>query len=128
MQVAIFKSLKDAPLLMKEELGKLILDLKSNPTSMKPYNDFLSDFNMPEVRSAMKMLFSLSEGIGANAADQIEDIIRRNQQMMNKAEKLRMEDTASGMYALFLAPQLTGGCKLIVDMVLLLVCYMGKVI
>ena len=128
VQVAIFKSLKDAPLLMKEELGKLIIDLKSNPTSMKPYNDFLSDFNMPEVRSAMKMLFSLSEGRGANASDQIEDIIRRNQQMMNKAEKLRMEDTASGMYVLFLAPQLTGGCKLIVDMVLLLVCYMGKVI
>lgn len=128
VQVAIFKSLKDAPLLMKEELGKLILDLKSNPTSMKPYNDFLSDFNMPEVRSAMKMLFSLSEGTGANASDQIEDIIRRNQVMMNKAEKLRMEDTSSGMYALFLAPQLTGGCKLIVDMVLLLVCYMGKVI
>lgn len=128
VQVAIFKSLKDAPLLMQDELAKLIMELKRDPTSMKPYNSFLDDYNMPEVRSAMKMLFSLSEGTGANASDQIEDIIRRNQQMMNKAEKLRMEDTASGMYALFLAPQLTGGCKLLVDMVLLLVCYMGKMI
>lgn len=128
VQVAIFKSLKDAPLLMQDELAKLILELKSEPTSMKPYNNFLCDYNMPEVRSAMKMLFSLSEGTGANASDQIEDIIRRNQQMMNKAEKLRMEDTASGMYALFLAPQLTGGCKLLVDMILLLVCYMSKMI
>lgn len=128
VQVAIFKSIKDAPALMQEELAKLILELRSNPTSMKPYNDFLIDYNMPEVRSAMKMLFSLSEGTGANASDQIEDIIRRNQQMMNKAEKLRMEDTSSGMYALFLAPQLTGGCKLLVDMILLLVCYMGKMI
>ena len=128
VQVAIFKSLKDAPVLMQDELAKLILELKSEPTSMKPYNNFLEDYNMPEVRSAMKMLFSLSEGTGANASDQIEDIIRRNQQMMNKAEKLRMEDTASGMYALFLAPQLTGGCKLLVDMILLLVCYMSKMI
>ncbi len=128
VQVAIFKSLKDAPRLMQDELAKLILELKSEPTSMKPYNNFLEDYNMPEVRSAMKMLFSLSEGTGANASDQIEDIIRRNQQMMNKAEKLRMEDTASGMYALFLAPQLTGGCKLLVDMILLLVCYMSKMI
>lgn len=128
VQVAIFKSLKDAPVLMQDELAKLILELKNEPTSMKPYNNFLEDYNMPEVRSAMKMLFSLSEGTGANASDQIEDIIRRNQQMMNKAEKLRMEDTASGMYALFLAPQLTGGCKLLVDMILLLVCYMSKMI
>lgn len=128
VQVAIFKSLKDAPRLMQDELAKLILELKSEPTSMKPYNNFLEDYNMPEVRSAMKMLFSLSEGTGANASDQIEDIIRRNQQMMNKAEKLRMEDTASGMYALFLAPQLTGGFKLLVDMILLLVCYMSKMI
>ena len=95
---------------------------------MKPYNDFLSDFNLPEVRSAMKMLFSLSEGTGANASDQIQDIIRRNQYMMDRAEKLRMEDTQAGMYALFLAPQLTGGAKLLVDMILLLVCYLGKVV
>ena len=128
VQVAIFKSLDDAPELMKEELKKMILELKKDPSGMKPYNNFLSDFNMPEVRSAMKMLFSLSEGTGANAADQIGDIIRRNQYMMDKAEKLRMEDTASGMYALFLAPQLTGGLKLLVDMILLLVVYLGKMV
>ncbi len=128
VRVAIFKSLPDAPALMQDELAKLVLNLKKNPTSMKPYNDFLSEFNMPEVRSAMKMLFSLSEGTGANASDQIDDIIRRNQYMMDKAEKLHMEDTASGMYALFLAPQLTGGFKLLVDMVLLLICYMGKMV
>ncbi|MCR4611000.1 MAG: hypothetical protein K5644_03785 [Lachnospiraceae bacterium] len=128
VQVAIFKSLEDAPLLLQEELKKLILDLKKDPTGMKPYNDFLSDYNLPEVRSAMKMLFSLSEGTGASASEQIEDIIRRNQYMMDKAEKIHMEDTASGMYALFLAPQLTGGCKLLVDMILLLVIYLGKMV
>lgn len=126
VQVAIFKSLSDAPLLLKDEIKQLILALKEDPTGMMPYNNFLKDFNLPEIRSAMKMLFSLSEGTGANASDQIEDIIRRNQQMMDKAEKLHMEDTASGMYALFLAPQITGGLKLMVDMVLLLVCYLGK--
>ena len=128
VQVAIFKSLEEAPPLLQEEIKKLILELKKDPTGMKPYNDFLSDFNLPEVRSAMKMLFSLSEGTGANASDQIQDIIRRNQYMMDRAEKLRMEDTQAGMYALFLAPQLTGGAKLLVDMILLLVCYLGKVV
>ena len=128
VQVAIFKSLDEAPPLLQEELKKLILELKKDPTGMKPYNEFLGDFNLPEVRSAMKMLFSLSEGTGASASEQIEDIIRRNQYMMDKAEKLHMEDTASGMYALFLAPQLTGGFKLLVDMILLLVVYLGKMV
>ncbi len=126
VQVAIFKSVGDAPPLLQEELKTLVLELKRNPTSMHPYNNFLSDFNLPEVRSAMKMLFSLSEGAGSNATEQIEDIIRRNQFMLDKSERIKKEEASAGMYALFLAPQLTGGAKLIVDMILLLVVYLRR--
>lgn len=74
----------------------------------------------------MKMLYSLSEGTGGDASFQIADIIRRNQVMLDKAQKMKNEDALAGMYALFLAPQLTGGVKIVIDMLVLLVSYLGS--
>lgn len=126
VQVAIFKSYADAPKLLKPELKKLIAALRKEPASMEPYRKFLQDFPMPEVRSSMKLLYSLSEGNGGNAAPQIADLIRRNQLLLDKGEKIKNEDALAGMYALFLAPQLTGGLKMLVDLVVMLGLYVGS--
>ena len=116
VQVAIAKSYEDAPALLKPELKILIEKLRLHPTDMEPYLSFFQDYPLPEVQSAMKMLYSISEGTGGNASNQISDIIRRNQVLMNTAEQMKNEDALAGMYALFLAPQLTGSLKLLVDM------------
>ncbi len=124
--VAIQKSYEMAPKIMQPALSEFILDLKEKPDSMEPYTKFLSEFGMPEVASSMKMLYSISSGTGGDARLQIADIIRRNQMLFDKAEKLANEDSLAGMHVMFLAPQLTGGLKLVVDMILLLVLYLGK--
>lgn len=126
VQVAIFHSYDDAPAILKPELKKLIGRLKMNPNDKKAYTDLLSDFTLPEVRSTMKMLYSISEGKGGEARSQIADIIRRNQEMSDKAKRQQNSDSLAGMYALFLAPQLTGGLKLVCDMILLFAVYMGS--
>ena len=74
----------------------------------------------------MKMLYSISEGTGGDVTAQIGDIIRRNQALTDRADRLKNEDAMAGMYALFLAPQITGGFKLAVDMVLLFIVYMAR--
>ncbi|MCR5055053.1 MAG: hypothetical protein K6A69_09445, partial [Lachnospiraceae bacterium] len=126
VQVSIFRSYEDAPKLLQPALKELIYQLRKHPTELMPYVNFLAEFGLSDVRSAMKMLYSLSEGTGGDAERQIEDIIRRNQEMFDRAEKIRNEDKLSGMYALFLAPQVTGGLKLIVDMMLLLTIYLSQ--
>ena len=124
--VAIQRSYKLAPRIMQPALSEFILDLKEQPDSMEPYLNFLSEFAIPEVSSSMKMLYSVSAGTGGDARMQIADIIRRNQLLYDKAQKIANEDSMAGMQAMFLAPQLTGGFKLVVDMVLLLVLYLGQ--
>lgn len=119
VQVAIMKSYEDAPVILKPELEVFIERLRLQPTDMEPYLSFLQDYPLPEVQSAMKMLYSISEGTGGNAAGQIPDIIRRNQVLLNQAERLKNEDALAGMYALFLAPQLTGAMKLLADMLVI---------
>ena len=124
--VAIQKSYKLAPKVLQPALGDLILGIRENPASMEPYRSFLSEFAIPEVASSMKMLYSISSGAGGDARMQLADMIRRNQQMFDKAKKMENEDSLSGMQAMFLAPQLTGGFKMAVDMALLLIVYMGQ--
>lgn len=119
VQVAIMKSYDDAPPLLQPELKRLVEQLRLHPTEMEPYLSFLQDYPLPEIQSAMKMLYSISEGTGGNASSQIADIIRRNQVLMNKAERMKNEDALAGMYALFLAPQLTGALKLLADMLVI---------
>ena len=126
VQMAIFRSYDDAPEILKPELQRMIGRLQLNPNDKNAYTDFLSGFTLPEVRSTMKMLYSISEGKGGEARSQIADIIRRNQEMSDKAKRAADSDSLAGMYALFLAPQLTGGLKLVCDMVLLFVVYMGS--
>lgn len=116
VQVALSKSYDDAPLLMKPFLKDFLQELNESPTNIVPYINFLQEFNLPQVQSSMKMLYSISEGNGGQASVQIEDIIRRNQLMIDQSEKMKNSDEMAGMYALFLAPQITSGMKMLIDM------------
>ena len=94
VQVAIMRSYEDAPLLLKPELKLLIERLKKQPTELEPYLLFLQDYPLPEVQSSMKMLYSISEGTGGNAGNQIADIIRRNERLLDQAQKMKNEANA----------------------------------
>lgn len=126
VEVAILKSYDHAPAILQPALLELIAALKKEPGSMEAYQKFLAEFTLPQVRSSMKMLYSLTTGSGGDATVQIADIIQQNQKLQNEYEAMNDKDALAGMYALFLAPQVTGGMKLVVDMVLLLVLYLSS--
>ncbi|MDD6352233.1 MAG: hypothetical protein PUG16_07565 [Lachnospiraceae bacterium] len=126
VQVAIKKSFADAPPVLKSDLDQLIDDLEMDPISIHPYLNFLKDYTLPEVRSAMKMLYSLSEGKGGEAAVQIRELIQRNQLLQDRAARLSNEDAIAGMFLLFLAPQLTGGLMMLADMIVMFSAYLLK--
>ena len=128
VQRAIFATYEGAPAVLKPPLREMIGRLRRYPSDKGAYTDFLSSLQLPEVRSAMKMLYSISEGAGGDASGQIEDIIRRNRKMEDKARGIHNDDAIAGMYVLFLAPQITGGIKLMVDMILLFSVYMERMI
>lgn len=126
VQVAILTSFPDAPAVLKSDLDQLIRDLEQDPVSIHPYLNFLKDYTLPEVRSAMKMLYSLSEGKGGEAAGQIRELIQRNQVLQDRSAKLGNEDVMAGMFLLFLSPQLTGGLLMLADMILMFSAYLLK--
>jgi hypothetical protein len=85
----------------------------------------MQEFQIPEVHAAMSMLFSLSIGNSGGADRQLGELITQNLEMLDVAERERLQDKSSGMYLLFLAPVLTASMKLVVDMALFMLSFLS---
>ncbi len=124
VQIAIRKSIDHAPEVLVPALQNLIIELEENPNGIEPYHRFLKEYRNPDVQSAMKMLYALSSGSAGDVGKQIEELIDRNNAMMDKAERLEQEDKITGMKIYILLPSLLASFKLMVDMALLLVVFL----
>lgn len=124
VQNSILASYKNAPVILRPELKKMLEGLKVNPESKEPFHQFMRAFDMKDISSSMMMLYAAQGGTG-NPAEQIENVLRRNQTMADEAAKQEIDDKIGTMYALFLAPSITAAMKLIVDMMLFMVLSMS---
>ncbi len=124
VQVAIRKSLEDAPDVLQHPLGELVEELEQTPDSIAPYHKFLKEYRNPDIQSAMKILYSLSSGFGGDTNQQISELIDRNNTMLDNAEKLDQEDKIAGMKIFILLPSLFASFKLMIDMGMLLVVFL----
>lgn len=125
VQVALQKSQEHVPPVLEYDLDLLVGRLEMEPESVQPYHSFLKAFQIAEVHSAMSMLFSLSMGHSSRADRQIAELIDRNMEMLDVAEKARLKNLSSGMYLLFLAPVLTASLKLLADMAVFMLSFLA---
>lgn len=126
VQNALVRSLEGAPGVLKAEIDDLVNKMEMDPENARPYHEFLEDFDVPEIHSAMNLLYAMSMGQGGSVEKQIGNLIRRNQEMQNMAERQQDENRTSGLYLLFLAPVLTGSFKLLVDMGLFMLAFLSS--
>lgn len=116
---AIELTQEDAPFVLQEPLRIMIEEINENPRSVTPYNNFLAEYNIPEVNRMMKTLYSLSEFGVQNAEEQINKIIIQNNAMVDKAERMKNEDSTTGVKFLTLVPMVLGSIKMMADLFLL---------
>lgn len=116
VQVSLAKSIPNAPEIIKEELGKLMLRLEEDPDNIDSYVSFFKEFDAPEIQSCMKMLYSISEnGIG-NSDQQIKDLIESVNKLQGKADELNNESIAFKMKMIFSYPVIFASIKLTLDL------------
>ena len=96
---------------------KTFLDkAKKDPTSIKPYNDFLSDFDLEDARSSMKVLYAISNVGKDEIKDRVSNLIDRNQEMLDKAEKLKNDDSIGAIEAIGYLPIAFFSIEMLVSM------------
>jgi hypothetical protein len=125
VQVAIAKSVNTAPAVLRPDLTKLVKDFYKEPNSIKPYQNFLSDFDFPEIQGAMCMLYSITETGDDAGGEQINDLIDKQNILMDKAERTANEDTIASYSAYQMMPMLICIFKALLDMTVLVMGLMS---
>ena len=121
----MYLTLNDCPIVLREPLRKFFDEANRMPESIIPYNNFLAEFNIPEVGRMMKTLYSINEAGSENADIQINKIIVQNNAMLEKAEEMKNEDSAAGIGALTLVPMFLGSGKMLIDLALLMFSFIS---
>lgn len=125
VHVSIFLTINDdTPEILKPELEKLRDAITEDPNSNKPFLNFFKEFNIPEVSSAMKMIYSISQGTGKDKEAQVEDVVDSNIQAMDRAQQIINEDSLSGLDSLFYLPFLTGGALIFCYLIIYLIAFL----
>lgn len=124
VQMALIKSQEQVPVVMEQEVQLLVDRIAMEPESAEPFHLFFHEFQIPEVHSAMSMLYAISMGNTNRADQQISELIERNFAMMDIAEKTRLSNLSSGMHLLFLAPVVTASIKLVTDMAIFMMSFL----
>ncbi|MDO4500333.1 MAG: hypothetical protein Q4B60_03550 [Erysipelotrichaceae bacterium] len=101
---------------LRKEIRKFLNEVKKDPTSIKPYNEFLSDFDLEDARSSMKVLYAIQNIGKEDVGDRISNLIIRNQEMLDKAESIRNNDSIGGIEALGYVPTVLFCFQMIISM------------
>lgn len=101
---------------LRKEIRKFLNLAKKDPTSIKPYNEFLSDFDLEDARSSMKVLYAIQNVGEEDVKERISNLIVRNQEMLDKAENIRNNDSIGGIEALGYVPTILFSIQMLVSM------------
>lgn len=124
--ISMKKTFSEASWILQEELKKLLDEIEVETNDIVPYINFFKKLYIPDVASAMKILYSMSEFGSDDVSGQINSLVERNALIIDKAERLRAQDALAGTTFYALLPMLTGVLKLLVDLILVVVMLMSQ--
>lgn len=126
VQSAIEHSYDKAAPVLKEPIRRLLLDFEDYPIGIEPYDNFLKELDLPEVKSSMKMLYSMCELGKEESETQINSILDRNLKLEDQAEKMKNKDKIGVASFVTAIPMFIGVITIMVDMLLMILVFTSK--
>lgn len=123
--VSIQHSLSTCPTIIKHDVEHFIEDLAEDPVTAAPFNNFLSDYNVPTLRLSINYLHLASQFGIEDGLAQLDYLIAQNTQLTIQEEKMRNEAALAGINLFIFAPMFVAIVKLLVDLALFLSQFMG---
>ncbi len=126
--VALAESSAKAPRVMREELAKLNANLESNPYGVQPYMEFFKDYDLPQVRSMMMMVYSLGSADTQDIEKHILSIVKRNHLLQAAAEKIEYDEKMA-LFTLFsTVPMLLACVIMMIDVAMIVMNMLDTVL
>lgn len=121
---AIEDTYYDCPSIMKNSLGKFIKNMEADPSDIKPYYEFLSEFKQMDISATVRTLYAISE-LDENSRDEtINSLIARNNELINAQDKVEFINKTSALRFMEYIPVLFASIKMGVDMMLIVSLYL----
>ena len=116
IHMAIRQSITKAPEILQTELIRLNENLEKYPNSIIPYQDFLDEYDLPDVKSVMRSFYALdANGSGSNGKF-LDALLERNNHLVDKTEKIAMENRLAYINVFQYLPMLLATFKLLGDL------------
>lgn len=119
VSAAIIESISTAPSILQLPLQKMEKQFEEDLISIKPYQEFVSEFEVPEISSAMKLLYAMNATGREDMMGQINALLERNAKLQEKSEELQEKDHIAICGFLVALPMVFSFVKLVADMILL---------
>ena len=116
VQVALAKSIESAETLLKQELMELVERITDDPENIQSYLMFFKNFDVPEIATCMKMLYSISVAGSGNVEKQLTDLVGHVHKMEEKAMEQQGKNIAFKAHMITLYPVGATSAKILVDM------------
>lgn len=127
VQSAIENSYEKLSFVLKRPMRKLLVDFEKYPVGIEPYDNFLKEFDLDEIKSSVKMFYSINELGKEECGTQIHSIIDRNNKMTRQAEEMKNNDRIGAATMFSALPMGIGVVKIMVDMILMIVVFTSSI-
>lgn len=127
VQTAIENSYERLAFVLKRPVRKLLVDFEKYPVGIEPYDNFLREFDLDDIKSSVKMFYSINELGKAQSEKQIHSIIDRNNKMTRQAEEMKNSDQIGAATMFTAVPMGVGVVKIMVDMILMIVVFTSSI-
>ena len=122
---AVRQSLRTASPILKPFIRDFLKAEEKDPVSIRPYINFLGGYDVSELSTAVKTLYSIRILSAEDSQRQVNDLIQRNQELLANSEKLRHQDSIGSVTMISMLPMVILSFKLIIDMGVMLLQFMS---
>lgn len=124
---AIESTLDDVSYPLKIELINFLKKAKKDPTSIKPYNEFLSEYKLDDAHNSMKVLYSINNVSKKEIKNRVSSLIVRNQELLATSEKINNDDEIMHIEAIAYLPTLVFCVQMMCSMFLMFSYMMANI-
>ncbi len=124
LHAAIVETYDSCPAVIKPSLGQFIYELEESPADVRPYYNFLSEYEILDISSTVKMLYSISELDYESIDITMNTLIKRNYEMIDKHEEVKNQNSISMMQFAEYIPMIFVSLKISADMLLVITNYL----